>query len=121
MKNRIALALTTVALAALLAPAAAVAQEAPAAPLAVSRAQGITWVDASLPAGEHSKVQIKILRETKRSTRLWQRCDFSFSGAATYRCGLDSGSGSAAAARSGDWVAKVFLDGAQVSKLSFSL
>ena len=121
MKNRIALALTATALAAVLAPAAAVAQEAPIVPVAVSQAGGITWVDASLPAGEHSKVQIKVFKRTKGSDRMWQRCDFNFSGAGEYRCGLDSGSGSPVAARSGNWIAKVFVDGAQVSKLGFSL
>lgn len=121
MKNRIALALTAVAVTAVLAPTAAFAQEAPAASVTITQAGAITWVDASLPAGEHSDVQIKILKLKKGADRVWQRCDFDFSGAGTYRCGFESGAGSLAAAQSGTWMAKVFVDGDQVSKLKFSL
>lgn len=121
MKNRIALALTTLAVVAVLAPSAALAQEAPVGPLAVSEAEGITWVDATLPAGDNSTVEIKILKQRKGADRMWQRCAFRFAGAGDYRCGFDSASGSLAAAQSGSWVAKVSVDGTQVSRLRFSL
>lgn len=121
MKNRIALALTTLAITVVLAPTTALAQEAPAALVTVSEAGGITWVDASLPAGDNSKVEIKILKLRKGADRMWQRCDFRFSGAGDYRCGFDSSSGSLAASQAGNWVAKVFVDGARISRLTFSL
>ena len=121
MKNRIAIALSALAVSVALAPTAAVAQEAPVAPVTVSETDGITWVDATLPAGDSSTVEIKILKQRKGADRMWQRCDFRFSGAGDYRCGFDSGSGSLASAQSGNWVAKVSVDGTQVSRLRFSL
>ncbi|HJR44485.1 MAG TPA: hypothetical protein VJ927_02675 [Actinomycetota bacterium] len=123
MKKRIALAVAAAAFTAVLAsPATALAQETTTdTTVDVVEAEGITWVQASVPDGDHSEVQIKILRVKRGSDRLWQRCDFVFNGPAAYNCGFDSGEGSLAAARKGTWLTKVFVDGEQVSKTAFSL
>lgn len=119
MKKNISLALAALGFAAVIAaPSAALAAEAAA--LDTTTSAGITWVEATVPAGDHAKVTIKIINVSERSSRVWQRCSFSFTGTGTYRCGLDSEAGSLAHEQGGRWVAKAFVDGEQVARQTFS-
>lgn len=120
MKKRLSLAAAALVLIAIVAgPSVALAAETTG--LDTSTTHGITWVDATFAAGDHDDVSIKIFHVTKRSKSLWQRCNFDFTGAGTYRCGLDSETGSLAQEQRGRWVAKAFVDGSLVARQGFSL
>jgi len=118
MKKTLSLALAALGFAAIVAPSAAFAGAG--AGLTTITTEGITWVEAQVPAGDHAKVAIKIFSVGGGSKALWQRCSFTFTGTGSYRCGIDSGRGSLAAERDGRWVAKAFVDGRQVARESFS-
>ena len=118
MKKSLSLTLAALGFAAIFAPTTAVAAEA--ADLATTTTEGITWVEAAVPAGDHDKVAIKIYNVGGGSTSLWQRCSFTFTGTGTYRCGIDTEAGSLAAEHDGRWVAKAFVDGNQVTRHAFT-
>ena len=120
MKKITSLAVTALGLTIVIAnPSVALAEEA--VNLDASLSEGITWVDATFAAGDHDDVSIKIFNVTKRSKSLWQRCNFDYTGIGTYRCGLDSETGSLAQEQSGRWVAKAFSDGVLLAREGFSL
>ena len=118
MKKTLSLALAALGFAAIFAPTTAVAAET--AGLATTTTMGITWVEAVMPAGDHDKVAIKIYKVDDGSKSLWQRCSFNFTGIGSYRCGIDSETGSMAAEHDGQWVAKAFVDGRQVARHGFT-
>lgn len=119
MKKTLSLAIAALSLAAIIAPTTAFAAET--AEVSTSTTDAITWVEVAVPAGDHAKVSVKIFNVEDGSKALWQRCGFSFTGAGTYRCGIDSDAGSMAAEQDGSWVAKAFVDGRQVARQTFSL
>ncbi len=120
MNKRLSLAAAALGLVAVVAsPSAALADEI--ANLDTATSQGITWVGATVSAGDHDGVSIKIFHVSGTKRNLWQRCNFNFSGTGTYRCGLDSATGSLAHEQGGRWVAKAFVDGHLVARHSFSL
>lgn len=118
MKKTLSLAIAALGFAAIVAPTTAFAAEA--ADLATTTTEGITWVEAAVPAGNHSTVAIKIYKIDGGTKSLWQRCNFDFTGTGSYRCGIDSEVGSMAAENDGRWVAKAFVDGRQVARQAFS-
>ena len=119
MKKNISLALAALGVTAVIAaPTGALAAEA--ATLDTTTSAGITWVDATVPAGDHAKVTIKIINVSERSSSVWQRCTFNFTGTGNYRCGIDSGAGSLAHEQGGRWIAKAFVDGEQIARKAFS-
>jgi hypothetical protein len=87
----------------------------------VQRDGDITWVHGAVATGDFSNVQIKLLSNDGGENRVWQKCNYSYTGAGTYVCGIDSGAGSLAQDQSSKWVAKVSVDGSQIGRQSFTL
>ena len=82
----------------------------------------IVWVEASLEASDAQQVQVQIFSPKKGGPReLWQRCKFQFSGAGTYRCGIDAAAGTLASKKAGTWITSVIVDGAPVASTKFSV
>jgi hypothetical protein len=82
----------------------------------------IVWVEASLEDTDAEHVQVQIFSPKHGGPReLWQRCKFRFSGAGTYRCGIDVAEGTSAHNQTGTWVTSVTVDGAPVASTKFSV
>lgn len=83
---------------------------------------GILWVEATLSATDADSVRVEIFSPRARGPRqLWQRCKFNFSGAGTYRCGIDVAPGTLARREAGTWTTSVTIDGAKVATARFSV
>ncbi|MDP9069501.1 MAG: hypothetical protein M3N53_14325 [Actinomycetota bacterium] len=89
--------------------------------LTLSVSEGVTWVQLHLEAGDHSDVSIKIFKVRKRRDRLWQRCDLNYSGAGTYRCGLDSSRRPFVRSERGRWIAEALVDDLLIARQEFTL
>lgn len=112
-----------VVLGASLAAVPAASAATPSATLELRRAEQVLWAEAVLGQGEATTVRITFWAPRKGSERrdLWQSCRFPFGGAGMYRCGIDVSPGSPAAARRGEWLAKVAVDGEVLAKRAFRL
>ncbi len=90
---------------------------------AESRRDGhILWVEVATP-GSEEKLQYQVYSPGKGNDPhggLWQKCTFSDTSAATYRCGLDVGQGSAAARKDGRWLARAVIGGVVEDRVRFS-
>ena len=82
----------------------------------------VLWVEATLSATDADSVRVEIFSPRERGPReLWQRCKFTFSGAGTYRCGIDVAAGTLAQREVGTWNTSVTIDGAKVAQARFSV
>ena len=80
----------------------------------------ISWVNATVET-EAERVQVRIFAPARRGRRqLWQTCRFSSAVPGTYRCGIDTSSGSPAQARKGKWLATLVVDGTRVASRRFT-
>ena len=120
-RNTICFLVLTV-LATLLAPATASATEAEATVGVTMSKDDILWVETSLDAGNASSLKVKLFSPKKRAGhRVFQVCRFNFSGAGTYRCGIDVAAGSIATKAEGSWKVRVLIDGEVANREGFSL
>ncbi len=83
----------------------------------------ILWIESTIEQLDADTIQIRIFAPTRNATKkiLWQRCTFDYSGAGTYRCGLDVAAGSRAKRRSGTWSAQLLIDGIVVAAFRYSV
>lgn len=103
-----------------IAPAAGAAT--PRVKLSVSRQSEVVWFEAKVGSGEIHAVKIKVFTPRRSGDRsLWQTCRLAFSGAGTYRCGMDAAQDSNAVRRKGAWKARVYLDSARTATVGFRL
>ena len=81
----------------------------------------ISWVNATVDT-EAKRVQVRILTPARSGRRqVWQSCRYSSAVPGTYRCGIDTSSGSPARARKGTWLATLVVDGTRVASQRFGL
>ena len=118
------LALLTTALATIsMFAAPAMAETLPTAEVTQSSDNGIVWFEANVAEAEGSQVVTKIFAPNAKGSKqsLWQRCNFSFSGAGTYRCGIDMSAGSLASERNGVWTVRVISAETVLTQSNFRL
>lgn len=83
----------------------------------------ILWVKTSVsnPADEDLKVKVFAPKTEGKGRHLFQVCDFTYSGAGDYLCGIDVSEGSIASQHDGRWVGKAIVNKEVISKESFSI
>jgi hypothetical protein len=86
----------------------------------IHREASTTWVHGSFD-GDYSSIEIKVISKDGGRTSLWQKCTFDYSGAGSYRCGIDTAEGSLADLQAGSWVAKISADGTPLARQSFRI
>lgn len=88
--------------------------------ISIERDSSIIWIATSVgdDDGATVTVRIKAPRADRAGTWLYQRCSFSYSGPATYRCGIDD---EAARQHPGSWKVRVDVDGARVAQRWFEV
>ena len=119
LKNLVLAVLSLCFVGALL-PAAAHAEAAEAS-VETTTTDDILWVEADLTAAEADSLKIRISAPGKKTRKAFQTCSFNFSGAGTYRCGIDVAEGSIASKLTGTWTSKVIVDGAVTAQAEFTL
>jgi hypothetical protein len=86
----------------------------------VTTGGGISWVNATVET-KAERVQVRILTPARSGRRqLWQSCRYSSAVPGTYRCGIDTSSGSPARARKGTWLATLVVNGTRVASQRFT-
>ena len=120
LKNLVLAVLSLCSVGALL-PAAAHAEAAQAS-VETTTTDEILWVEADVAAAEADSLKIRISAPGKnKAKKAFQTCSFNFSGAGTYRCGIDVAEGSIASKLTGTWTSKVIVDGAVTAQAEFTL
>ena len=104
----------------LAAPAGA-SEAAASGQVGVNVVEDIMWVEGQTESAQGERVAIKLFApKADGGMKLWQHCSFHFSAGATYRCGIDVATGSAASKTQGRWVAKLIVDGTVIDRAGFS-
>jgi hypothetical protein len=80
--------------------------------ISVTRDESVVWVEVGVFDDSADDVGIRIFS----GGRLYQRSWLPYSGPGTYRCGIDR---KAAARIGGRWLARAFLDDAEVARKRF--
>ena len=122
MRTKICLTLAVGFIGLLVLAAPAVAQDSDDTIATSVDATGILWVEVSLSTTDAAQVQVRIFSPKRAGPReLWQSCKFIFSGAGTYRCGIDVAAGTPAQRKVGTWTTSVTIDGTKVAQTKFSV